>query len=436
MKTWFLITAFIAVVLWIGIVQHSRLTELSGETAALECQLSTPGSVRSGRGASLIQPAVHISQDEMDFMREHFVSALARSSDYRLSPENRRKMLLGAAKFSAREMDALLGSLQSDPSLAEVPPGKTIEAMLEIFSGTAPAATLEFLQSHREVTHWDGHFSGAFHSLLMSNPSQGIRWFEDQESLANPDLQNSELRRSFLVTFARIDPDKMLARALSPGFASDPDTLSRLGIFVASTLNQPSECQQFFTVLRRIRQSTGPSTQLDKIRSDYISGISRELAASNFDDAQMIIDSEFSADEKLAFAYQVSNSPDFIDPEKWANWALKIDPAAWKDARKRKKASGDHPAIQILSNWARLDEAAAGKWLEKIPAGDLETKMADEFISTVARVNPDKASSYLGLLPEGKSKENLIRRIDEVRGFYSGDTKQRLEEDTRGKLGN
>lgn len=432
----FFIAAFVAITLIIGIFQHSRLTGLTGETASLERQLPTAGSTRMGRESFPIEPSIPASQDEIDFLREQLISGLTRASDFRLTPENRRKMLLSAAKFSAQEMEALLGSLHSDSRLTDVSPEKSIEAMLEIFSGTAPAAALEFLRAHRGIAHWNGYFSQAFHSLLMANPSQGIRWFEEQEFLANPDVQNPEVRRSFLMTFARIDPDKMLAHALSPKFASDPDTLSRLGIFVASQLTQPSERQQFFAALRRTRQSIGPSPQLDKIRSEFVSGISQELAASSFDDAQTLVDSEFSSDEKLAFAGQVLNSPDFIDPGKWADWALKIDPAAWRERSKRTKAGADHPAIQILSNWTRLDEAAAGKWLEGIPAGDLKTAMACEFISTVVTVNPDKAITYLPLIPDGESKEMTIKRITEVREFNSGDVKQRLSESIRLKLGN
>lgn len=436
MKTLIIIAAFVGITLSIGIFQHSRLSGLSRETASLERRLPSPGSARMERKSPSVQPPIPTSEDDIEFIREQFVSGLAQPNNHRLLPEDRRKMLLIAAKFPAKEMEALFGSLHSDSRLADLPPGKAIEAMLEIFSGTAPAATLEFLRSHREIAHWNGCFSQAFHSLIMANPSQGIRWFEEQESLANPDLQNPELRRSFLMTFARIDPDKMLAHALSPKFASDPDTLSRLGIFVASQLNQPSERQQFFAALRRTRQSIGPSPQLDKIRSEFISGISQELAASSFDDAQTLVDSEFSSDEKLAFAGQVLNSPDFIDPGKWADWALKIDPAAWRERSKRTKAGADHPAIQILSNWTRLDEAAAGKWLGNIPAGDLKTAMACEFISTVATVNPDKASTYLPLIPDGESKEMTIKRINEVREFNSGDVKQRLSESIRLKLGN
>ena len=432
----FFIAAFAAITLIIGIFQHSRLTGLTEETASLERQLPTAGSTRMGRESFPIEPSIPASQDEIDFLREQLISGLTRASDFRLTPENRRKMLLSSAKFSAQEMEALLGSLHSDSRLTDVSPEKSIEAMLDIFSGTAPAATLEFLKAHREIAHWDGRFSQAFHSLLMANPSQGIRWFEEQETRANPDVQNPEVRRSFLMTFARIDPDKMLAHALSPNFASDPDTLSRLGIFVASQLTQPSERQQFFAALRRTQRSFGPSPQLGKIRSNCISGITRELTVSSFDDAQMLVESEFGPDEKLAFAYQLANSPDFIDREKWADWALKIDPAAWRERSKRTKTGADHPAIQILSNWARLDEAAAGKWLGDIPAGDLKTAMACEFISTVAQVNPDKASKYLPLIPDGKSKEMTIKRINEVREFNSGDIKQRLNESIRSKIGN
>lgn len=418
-NTQIIIAVFVAVALSIGIFQHSRLIRLSGETAFLERQLPSPGSARRGRESPLAEPSIPASQDEIDFIREQLISGLTRSLDYWLTPENRRKMLLIAARFSAREMEALLLSLHSDPRHADLPAGKAIEAMLEIFSGTAPAATLEFLQAHREIAHWDGKFSGAFYSLLRTDPSQGIRWFEEQEALGNPDIQNPELRRSFLLRFAGIDPDKMLTRALSPAFASNPDSLSRLGNSLAATLNQPSERQQFLTALRRAAHSNSPSPQLDKIRSDFISGIARELAVASFDDAQMLVESEFSPDEKLAFAAHMRHSPDFIDPEKWAAWSLKIDPAAWGEWSQRTKARANHPAIRILSNWARRDDAAAAKWLEDIPAGDLKTSMTREFISTVAEFNPDKAISYLALIPEGESKVDSIRRINEVREFYS-----------------
>ena len=62
--------------------------------------------------------------------------------------------------------------------------------------------------------------------------------------------------------------------------------------------------------------------------------------------------------------------------------------------------------------------------------------MACEFISTVAQVNPDKASKYLPLIPDGESKEMAIKRINEVQKFNSGDIKQRLNESIRSKIGN
>jgi hypothetical protein len=236
---------------------------------------------------------------------------------------------------------------------------------------------------------------------------------------ATSDIANSRVRQSILIREALINPDKMLARAMTPDYASDPETLSRLGGFVASSLKQPSDHQQFLAALRRMQNGSNPSPQLLKIRAEYIGGLSGTLADFRFEDSSVLVDSEFTLDEKLSLMSTLSRRGDLDDPAKWADWLLKIDPSTWDNWIAAKGAKERHPVTAVFSNWARQDNLAAGKWLENLPDSPIKADMTLEYVLNIAGIEPERATTYLPLIPEGKSKDTIVRRINEARDFRS-----------------
>ena len=206
----------------------------------------------------------------------------------------------------------------------------------------------------------------------------------------------------------------MLARAMTPEFASDPEILSHLGGFVASSLKDPSEHQRFLTALSRRQRDNEPSPRLAKIRAEYLAGLSQSLAEFTFEDTSVLIDSEFTPAEKLAAVATLSNRGDLSEPAKWADWLLKIDSPTWENWKAAKGTKDRYPATEVLSNWARQDYQAAAKWLENVPDGPLKADMSLEYAWNITGIDPLKAATYLPQLPVGETRTNLVNKIAET----------------------
>lgn len=440
MKPHFSILAILAIAVTIGFWQNSRFQQLKQHAESLESRVAHPVAVRRVRlmeSAASPQPA---SQAELDALFEEFVTEFldrknGNRSDAPDDDERRRNWLLTAAKSSAGDIERFLQKLRNDPRLAGLlDKRESIYFCLQVFAEMAPSAAMQFIEAHRDLPEWNNYFAGCFSQYLRANPIEAIRWFDAQTALGNPDIANSNVRKSILIRESRIDPDKMLARAMTPDFASDPETLSRLGGFVASTLKQPAEHLQFLAALRRMQNASDPAPQLLKIRAEYIAGLSQTLADFRFEDTSVLVDTEFTLDEKLNLISTLSQRGDLSDPAKWADWLLKIDPSTWDKWIATQGTKIRYPVTELISNWSRQDNVAAGQWLEKLADSPLKADLTKEYVLCIARIDPDRASNFLPQLPEGESKDKLIRQIDEVRDYYSSGEQTRAAERIRPKF--
>jgi hypothetical protein len=157
-----------------------------------------------------------------------------------------------------------------------------------------------------------------------------------------------------------------------------------------------------------------PSPPLAKIRAEYLAGLSEPLANFRFEDSSVLIDSEFTLDEKLTFVATTSTRGDLSDPAKWADWLLKIDSPTWENWKAAKGTKDRYPATEVLSNWARQDYQAAAKWLETVPDGPLKVDMSLEYAWNIAGIDPLRAATYLPQLPVGETRTNLVNKIAET----------------------
>lgn len=417
MKTIAIIVGILAVAVSAGLWQNSRLKEIQLETARIESRATPSTSSRLDRAGKSDFPPASVSQAEQDEFYEDIVSVMAsrtrgkRGNEF-VQAERRRKMILISAKFNADDIERFLQRLLQDERLGgEFNELETFQLCMAIFSRTAPEASMEFLGGHRDMAGWKDHYVNVFRSLLNDKPREAIRWFEEQTALGNTDIANSAFRTAILVREARLDPDSMLARAMSPDFASDSEALSHLGGFIATTLGKPAEHRQFLTALRRAQEAGVSSAQLLEIREEYVGNLSETFMEFGFEDTSLIVDSEFTPDEKMRLLDTLSHRGDLPEPAKWAEWMMKIDRAVWKSAS---DPNARHPAIGILSNWSRSDRDAAGEWLGKIPEGEIRTEMICEYAWNIASIDPLKAADYLPDIPEGKARANIVRKIEKA----------------------
>lgn len=413
MKPIFIIAIIAAV--GIGILQHSKLSDLNAETARLEMAKPPATLKRTDRSGATAAPQ-EATTEQIELVRETIIEAMIahQSRKSQLDPERWKQALLAGKSFSATDIARLVELLESDSRLAGLKKDEIIAASSMILSETPPAAWREYLEANRDLPDWQSLFDAAIRRCLQADSKRAIEQFEEETARGNRDFATTGIRTGVLLKLAASDPDKMLAMAASPEFAADPDALFKLGGFIDDQLKKPEDHQRFLAALRRATDKNPDLPLWKTVRKDYIREMANQLPMWPFEQMKALVKGEFSREEKMIAAEQASHRGDLDDKSKWADWFLSIDPAEWDRWIVGQPQKFKHPAIELLGDWGRNDVAAASAWVEKMLPGDLRSKAVLEHAWTIADRDPDRASAYLAELPESKGKQNLVRKISKA----------------------
>jgi hypothetical protein len=365
------------------------------------------------------QPQKDAPREQVELVREAVMETLLALQDPARgrAPEQaeRTKRLLHAAKdLSARDMETVMTALLSDARLAGVACDEIIRSCHELFSEVAPFSWREYLVAHRELPDWQRLFEAACRNCLREDGKRALALIEEETARENPEVATSGIRTSVLLELAVHDPDKMLARAVSPELAADPDALAHLGGFVDDRFETPADHRRFLAALRRA-QEKNPSPVLTKIREDYTREMAGRFAGWPATEAILLLDSELTPDERFLFAEQSASRVDLSDPEQWVDWFLKIDPAEWSAWTTRMGSHSKHPLVRQIESRAIKDSDLPATWLGRIPAGALRDEATLGYAWMIADRDPDRAARYLGELPDTKGKQNLVKKIGKAR---------------------
>jgi hypothetical protein len=414
MKTTFVLVLTVIAVAAFAFLRQGRLTELKEKTRMLESQSSVSPSPRSRQTPDEERPDADAAQVELvcETMVEAFIAFQDRSRGG--DPERIKRLLFAAKDLSARDIAKVMNTLSNDARLAGVERDDIIRGCHEVLGGASPFAWRECLGSHRELPDWQNCFEDATRQCMQADEERTLALIEQEKSRGNPEVATTGIRQSVLLALAASDPDKMLARALSPELAADPDALAHLGAAVSGQLKKPDDHQRFFDALRRA-QEKNPSPVLETIRKDYVRELSNRLDAWPADEALPLIDSEFTSAERFQVAEQCSSRGDLTEPDKWIDWFLKIDPAEWAAWSKQQNNRYTHPLVRQIASRSMQDADLPAKWLEKIPPGPMRDEATLEYAWMIANRDPERAASYLDRLPQTKGKQNLVGKIKEAR---------------------
>ena len=415
MKPILIATTMVAAV-GIAIVQHSRLSDLLAENASLEAGRTTAAMKRDDRSRPATATQREATVAQIEFVHETMIEAMVafQNRTARPDPERMKQLFLAASDFSGRDIARLVEHLRNDPRLAGAEADEIAAACGEIFAEAAPFAWRDYLLANRDLPGWQNLFDSAFRNCLHADGRRAIKTFEEESARGNRDYATTAIRLGVLRELAVIDPDKMLALAVSPEFAADPAVHVDLGGVIAGRIDNPSDHQHYLTAMWRA-QERNPSPLLEKIRQDYVSGMAGRFQEWPAADAIPLIDSGFTADERFSAAATIARRGDLNDTDKWIDWFLRIDPKAWEAWTQRQGIRDRHPLVIQIENRSIEDAKTAGCWLEKIPPGALRDEATLTYAWMIAERDPDRAAGYLAELPESKGKQNLVRRIGNAR---------------------
>lgn len=401
----------------VALHRQGRLTGLREETRRLESQSSASSSVSSRQTTD--EPQEDAPVEQVEFVRETMVEALLAAQDrsaggYPDQAARTKRLLSAAAAISARDMATVLDALLSDSRLAGLDHADIVRGGQDLFGEVAPFAWREYLTAHRALPDWQTLFETACRYCLRADGKRALALIEEEATRGQAEVATSGIRTSVLLELAAHDPDKMLASAVSPELAADPDALAHLGGFVDDRFENPADHRRFLAALRRA-QERNPSPVLTKIREDYAREMAGQFAGWPAAEAISLLESEFTADERFAVAYQSASRVDLNDPEQWIDWFLKIDPAEWSAWNTRKGTHSKHPLVRQIESRALKDAGLPAAWLAKIPPGALRDEATLSYAWMIADRDPERAAGYLGELPDGKGKRNLVKRIGGAR---------------------
>ena len=409
----FILIIAVIIATGIGILQRFKLSDLNAETARLETGKSAPSLKRGDRTLQENQPSPEATSAQFEVVRETLINILVAYKNGAENPNDKwmEQLLLAAGHFSGKDITNFVNSLRGDPRLVGVDADEISHFYREIFSDVSPFAWRDYLQAHRELPNWQGLFDSAVSSCLQADSKRAIRQFEEESARGNRDFATSVIRKGVLLNLAASDPDKMLAMAISPEFAADPDALAHLGGFVDDRLKKTEDHHRFLAALRRATQKNPDSPLWQTIRKEYVREMAGQLASWSCESVKTLVDGEFSLEEKLLVTEQASHRGDLSDIGKWADWFLSIDPGEWDRWIVGQPQKFKHPIVELMGDWGRSDFEAASAWLEKMPPGELRTQATYEYASSLAEQHPDRAASYLAELPESKQKQSLVKKI-------------------------
>lgn len=413
----FILIAAVIAAIGIAIVQRSKLSDLNAETARLEVGKTQPAMKRADRSLPIIEAPREATAEQHELVRETMIEAMVAHRDRSavLDPQRWKQALLAGKDFSGKDIARLVELLGNDSRLTGLEKNEIIALSSMILSETPPAAWREFIEANRDLQDWQKLFDSTVRRGLQTDAKRAIEEFEKETARGNRDFASTGIRTAVLTKLAAIDPDKMLALAVSPDFAADPDALAHLGGFVSSGLENPEEHFRFLASLRRAAEKNPDLPLWQTIRKEYVREMTNQLPMWPFEQMKMLVDGELSREEKLLVAEKASHRGDLDDKEKWADWFLGIDLVEWDRWIVGQPQQFKHPVIKQLRDWGRNDVEAASAWLEKMPPGELRSKAAYEHAWMIADRDPERAASYLDQLPATKGKQNLIKKIEEAR---------------------
>lgn len=381
MKPFAIISFIVLSSIGIGFIQQSQLAGLKRESTELS-RCDTHSSSEKLTRHPRLRPqnslaVARISSDEsLAEVETLMVSVFQELTDARQgysmadAETAEQKILLDRLFKSFSTLDAaaiidMVRRLKSNPSAPQVLRDQAAQACVEILMEVNPQILLEVIPCLGNYPRADAALSDAFQRSLSRNPVAALKWY-DEETEKRRTLTSSFLY-SIIVEESKLDPSHALSRALANEELDHPEDLKNLGANIAWKLEEVSENLTFFSALRRENEKFPDSALLADIRRAYVGELARHLYQWSFESALPLINSGFTPTEKATIAKELCRG-DFDDPEKWATWMSKIPTSA----------DGKHPVEEFFGSWFHSGPAAAGKWLQQVPPGELKDKLTKE----------------------------------------------------------
>ena len=224
-----------------------------------------------------------------------------------------------------------------------------------------------------------------------------LAWFRQRQASA-PDSIGKDLKLSLTRGIMQQDPRQAFSLIRELGLEDQRDLLRFISVSVKST-------EQRHAALAALREHCGLMQDESKRESAAIDGIealTHNAAFNGFESAtEWFEKAKFSPDELERAAEQIADFAKDKNTGQWIEWAAQHLPPDLATPR-----IGD-----MVGFWARVDHAAAAKWLDESPPGPTKNVAVRSFAETVSAYEPQTAAQWALTLPPGEDRDATLRTI-------------------------
>jgi hypothetical protein len=148
----------------------------------------------------------------------------------------------------------------------------------------------------------------------------------------------------------------------------------------------------------------------NQLRDIALSGMTRGVGTSGFESSvRWMARAKLEPQEKWGFASGLSQDFTVGETGHWINWLAKEFPVEGLEPA-REKQWGDI-VRGLIGDWAEVDSAEAGKWLETLPPGEVRDYSVCGFARALAVDHPDIAAQWVKTLQREEDRAQMLRQI-------------------------
>jgi hypothetical protein len=297
-----------------------------------------------------------------------------------LTPEELKELknyLDRCGRLSPQQMEAFLTSIRALPDLSAEDRSRMVAMTLQAFSETQPAHAINLAWLARDILS-----PGSFNSILtnalniwaMDDLPGAVEWAK-----ANPDKLYDGVRLRLIAQTAEQNLAQGL-KLITELQLKDPGvTFSGL-----LAMGKPKDRPAILASLRQHLAQIPDETSRESANKKLFSGTAEMVTRLSSEARRKWLDSiQLTTPELEIFSTKVAGTESIKDPSQWIDWiGSKLPP--------EKSAA---PIQTMVKNWTQADYQAAGKWLAATPDGPTKNAAIRAYAETVAKADPEVASS-------------------------------------------
>ncbi len=295
----------------------------------------------------------------------------------------------------------LIAEVRAAKDLAVEMRQRLVSIAIRTLSSEHPQATLALFTESPDFFKDDGMSSSEISSLLArrakDDPLAALEWVR-KNSAKFPDLITESAKTGVIYGAAVHDPKLAFKLIGELGIKKAGSVVSE----ILSTVRTPEERSSILTAVRDHLADLPDEKARKEFYDDALRTMARGVSIEGFESgSRWLAAANLTSAELETFVRGLDVYDTKGDTGQWVEWI----------GEKLPTEKGDAKIDDLVSDWAKNDYQAAGKWLGSTPDGPTKNAAIRSYAVAISTYAPETAAQWAMTLPPGKYRDGTLGRI-------------------------